>query len=102
MTTHRAKITAKGQITIPAEVRRALGVSSGDWLVFESQPDYGMVVRRERSLREVSAQIRATTARPRRADSDDDAIEADAAAEYAAEDHGAGLLQFRVDSECIR
>jgi len=102
MATYRAKITAKGQITIPADVRRAMGVSSGDWLVFESQPHSGAVLRRERSIREVSAEIRATTARRRRADSDDDAIEADAAAEYTAEDHSAGLLQFRVDPERIR
>ena len=30
-----AKITSKGQITVPREVRRALGVSVGDSLVFE-------------------------------------------------------------------
>jgi AbrB family looped-hinge helix DNA binding protein len=31
-----AKITSKGQITVPREVRRALGVRTGDRLVFES------------------------------------------------------------------
>lgn len=31
----RAKITSKGQITVPSEVRRALGVKEGDNLVFE-------------------------------------------------------------------
>lgn len=30
-----AKITSKGQITVPHEVRRALGVGVGDSLVFE-------------------------------------------------------------------
>jgi AbrB family looped-hinge helix DNA binding protein len=30
-----AKITSKGQITIPAETRRVLGVKPGDWLTFE-------------------------------------------------------------------
>jgi len=30
-----AKITAKGQITVPREVRRVLGVKAGDRLVFE-------------------------------------------------------------------
>jgi AbrB family looped-hinge helix DNA binding protein len=34
-----AKVTSKGQITIPAEVRLALGVVSGDQLVFEVEPD---------------------------------------------------------------
>ena len=31
----RAKITSKGQITIPRSVRRALGLQEGDNLVFE-------------------------------------------------------------------
>ncbi|MEO8725707.1 MAG: AbrB/MazE/SpoVT family DNA-binding domain-containing protein [Acidobacteriaceae bacterium] len=30
-----AKITSKGQITVPNEVRRALGVQPGDSLLFE-------------------------------------------------------------------
>ena len=32
-----AKLTSKGQITVPVEVRRALGVKSGDKLRFEAQ-----------------------------------------------------------------
>lgn len=31
----QAKITSKGQITIPREVRHALGVKPGDSLIFE-------------------------------------------------------------------
>lgn len=34
---NKAKITSKGQITIPIEVRRALGVDSGDHLAFEQR-----------------------------------------------------------------
>jgi antitoxin PrlF len=30
-----ARITSKGQITVPHEIRRALGVRAGDKLVFE-------------------------------------------------------------------
>jgi AbrB family looped-hinge helix DNA binding protein len=30
-----AKITSKGQVTVPVEVRRALGVQAGDKLLFE-------------------------------------------------------------------
>jgi antitoxin PrlF len=30
-----AKITSKGQVTVPREVRRVLGVRAGDKLVFE-------------------------------------------------------------------
>jgi antitoxin PrlF len=32
-----AKVTSKGQITIPLEIRHALGVGPGDRLVFENQ-----------------------------------------------------------------
>jgi antitoxin PrlF len=32
----QAKVTSKGQITIPQEVRRVLGVKAGDRLLFES------------------------------------------------------------------
>ena len=32
----QAKITSKGQITVPREVRRVLGVRAGDRLLFES------------------------------------------------------------------
>lgn len=31
----KAKVTSKGQLTIPAKVRRALGVREGDSLLFE-------------------------------------------------------------------
>lgn len=42
-----AKITSKGQITVPKEVREALGVSQGDRVVFETRKD-GFVLRREK------------------------------------------------------
>jgi AbrB family looped-hinge helix DNA binding protein len=31
----RAKVTSKGRVTIPREIRRTLGVSVGDHVVFE-------------------------------------------------------------------
>jgi len=34
--TVRAKVTSKGQITLPASLRRRLGVKAGDTVVFES------------------------------------------------------------------
>jgi antitoxin PrlF len=40
----RAKITSKGQITVPLKVRKALGVKEGDKLIFEQNGDE-MVVR---------------------------------------------------------
>lgn len=39
-----AKITSKGQITIPREIRRAMGVQAGDRVLFESDEE-GMRVR---------------------------------------------------------
>lgn len=44
----QATITSKGQITVPREVRRALGVRSGDKLLFESDGN-GVRVRPVRS-----------------------------------------------------
>jgi len=44
----QATITSKGQITVPREVRQALGVRSGDKLLFESD-DKGIRVRPIRS-----------------------------------------------------
>jgi len=38
----KARITSKGQITVPHEIRRALGVRPGDSLIFEQE---GTVVR---------------------------------------------------------
>jgi antitoxin PrlF len=40
-----AKITSKGQVTIPKEVRERLGVNTGDELEFEETPR-GMLVHR--------------------------------------------------------
>jgi AbrB family looped-hinge helix DNA binding protein len=47
----QAKITSKGQITVPREVRRTLGVRAGDRLIFESD---GKGIR-VRSLRQKSS-----------------------------------------------
>ena len=41
---NKAKITSKGQITIPRAIRQALGVKEGDNLVFEQNGDE-MVIR---------------------------------------------------------
>ncbi len=44
--THFARISSKGQVTVPAEVRRALDVKSGDSLVWEVKPSGEVIVRR--------------------------------------------------------
>jgi AbrB family looped-hinge helix DNA binding protein len=40
-----AKVTSKGQVTIPVDVRRSLGVKPGDKLRFEQQDGGFRVVR---------------------------------------------------------
>ncbi|MGD9563805.1 MAG: AbrB/MazE/SpoVT family DNA-binding domain-containing protein [Pyrinomonadaceae bacterium] len=40
-----AKITSKGQITVPLEVRKELGVKPGDKVVFEKNADDVITVR---------------------------------------------------------
>ena len=45
----KAKVTSKGQLTIPKEIRRVLGVREGDSLLFEVDEDDEQVrVRVER------------------------------------------------------
>ncbi len=41
----RAKVTSKGQITVPVEIRKSLGVKSGDKIRFEQQEGGFRVVR---------------------------------------------------------
>ena len=53
-----AKITSKGQITIPAEIREALGVGKGDTLVFETTAEY-VTVRRQPTLQEIVSDLAA-------------------------------------------
>lgn len=53
----RAKLTSKGQITIPVEVRRELGLSAGDSLVFEVAGRYATIHKKRPTL-EVLAELR--------------------------------------------
>jgi AbrB family looped-hinge helix DNA binding protein len=41
----RAKLTSKGQITVPVEIRRSLGIKPGDHLRFEQQESGIRVIR---------------------------------------------------------
>ena len=49
-----AKVTTKGQITVPVEVRAALGIEAGDVVVFEVKGEYAVFTRR-RSVLEITA-----------------------------------------------
>jgi len=40
-----AAVTSKGQITIPAEIRRAMGIKAKDRVVFTVMPDGTTVMR---------------------------------------------------------
>lgn len=53
-----ATLTSKGQITIPADVRRSLGVQTGDRVEFvEIQPGRFELVAATRSVREVKGML---------------------------------------------
>jgi AbrB family looped-hinge helix DNA binding protein len=40
-----AKVTSKGQVTIPKEVRDALGITEGDQVVFRVQQHHAVLAR---------------------------------------------------------
>lgn len=42
---HAAKVTSKGQVTIPKEVREALGITEGDQIVFRVEEHRAMVAK---------------------------------------------------------
>lgn len=41
----RAKVTSKGQVTVPVEIRRSLGIKPGDHLRFEQEKNGIRLVR---------------------------------------------------------
>lgn len=52
-----AKVTSKGQVTVPIEVRHALDIATGDVLVFELGEGYATVAKR-RSAVDIAAELR--------------------------------------------
>ncbi|MHB1340420.1 MAG: AbrB/MazE/SpoVT family DNA-binding domain-containing protein [Coriobacteriia bacterium] len=78
----KAKITSKGQITVPIEIREALGVGKGDMLVFETQAQY-ITVKRAPTLQEIIDEVaRASSSVPLSDKSDDELAAEVAAAHY--------------------
>ena len=47
---HKAKVTSKGQITIPADVRAAMGLKPGERVVFWGGENGEFIVRRVGSI----------------------------------------------------
>lgn len=45
-----AKVTSKGQVTVPKSVREALGVAEGDQLVFRVEGNRALVARTDHFL----------------------------------------------------
>lgn len=45
-----AKVTSKGQVTIPVDIRKQLGITAGDSLVFEVRAGYATVVRQRSAI----------------------------------------------------
>lgn len=43
---YRAKVTSKGQVTIPKELRKKIGITSGDYLCIK-ETRAGYVIRKE-------------------------------------------------------
>ena len=59
-----AAITSKGQVTIPAEIRRRMGLEPRDRVVFTVLPDGTTVMRaKKRSIAELAGSVRPTTGR---------------------------------------
>ena len=55
----KARISSKGQLTIPADVRRALGLERGDTVSFELQ-DAGALIRPARAPASLRGALRGT------------------------------------------
>ncbi len=57
-----AKITSKGQVTIPSEVREAMGLNPGDKIVFFAGENDEFIVRRVGSIRDMAGCLAGFTA----------------------------------------
>ena len=77
----KAKITSKGQITVPAQIREALGVGKGDMLVFETQAEY-VTVRRAPTLQEIIDEVARASSPVPLSDKSDDELAAEVAAAH--------------------
>ncbi len=54
---YKAKLTAKGQITLPAEVRNAMGLKPGEKVAFFGEPGGEFTIRRVGSILELEGSL---------------------------------------------
>jgi antitoxin PrlF len=54
MAIYKAKLTSKGQITLPARVRTGLGLKAGEKVAFFENPDGAFTLRRVGSIQEMA------------------------------------------------
>jgi AbrB family looped-hinge helix DNA binding protein len=57
-----AKVTSKGQITIPAAVRKAMGLKQGSKVYFSEEREGEFVLRRAKSLMELEGCLKGLVA----------------------------------------
>lgn len=89
---YNAKVTSKGQITIPVEVRRALDLEPGASVAFEVAKDYA-VVTRQASPASYFAEIRRRyPLPPRRYATDREGIEAYFRERWSKQELGEGWI----------
>ncbi len=78
--TIQSTLTAKGQTTIPKEVREALGLKPGDTLRYRIGADGGVVLVKTRSVMEAAGMLWYPGIKPMTLEEMDDAIAEGAAA----------------------
>jgi len=54
---HVRRVTSKGQVTIPSDVRRLLGIQPGEKVIFRVQGDKVEIARASMSLEEVFGSV---------------------------------------------
>lgn len=54
VTYSRAKVSTSGQVTLPADIRRILGVEPGDAVVFRTDKEGRVVVRKPKSAADLA------------------------------------------------
>ena len=89
---YSAKVTSKGQITIPVEVRRALELEPGASVAFEVSEDHAVVTRQPTPSEYFAEVRRRYPLGPRRYASDREAIEAHLRQRWAHKKLGPGWI----------